>query len=710
VSPIVGLEPARPDRLTEWGERYAALPLWQRVALPVLGIALPLSAILLVRLHGPTGPVDRRAAVLAVFPPVPTTPDTALARLGQDLAVTLGANLDGVGGIRAADATTVLALAGVGDSVGTTDARRIARRLFATGAVAGTVTREGEAVRFDLEVVAAEGGRPFVRVGVNGDPEDVAALTDSLTRQLVAALWREEAPPAPRLAAVTSQWPPALRAFLDGERAMATGRWGLAAERYAAARTADTTFWLAYAREAEALGWAGRPVPPALVAVVRERRSRLPPLDLVLFEAQAAESLTTRLAWLDEAVRRHPDAGAAWFHLGDALVHDGPLVGRESREARTALERAAGLLPGLRPVWTHAAWASLLLGDTAGSARALAALPGLATFEGPTHPFETPAFLAAADRWMRGDTTDQALEELARVVAAARGAEARAWPYALTWLGFPAAQQRLSRRVASHGVPGEVALAHRAGAAAAWVVRGAWDSALAELDRLAGQGGEHAIAPYRVAVLGVLTTALDSSAALARRAAARRAAAGPARAAEIAWLDGVLAATRRDLPGLDAATAAVLATRDSVRVPLAYSLQALRQALEGDPRGAGRLLARLEWELAALPWEGGDDHPAFRAVNRQAGARWLMAAGDTVQARRMLVGWQRLATGGELAYSWMLAPNALIDLARLEVTGGAADRAREYYAQFLRRYDRPVERMQALVEEARAALAAPGIR
>jgi hypothetical protein len=43
--------------------------------------------------------------------------------------------------------------------------------------------------------------------------------------------------------------------------------------------------------------------------------------------------------------------------------------------------------------------------------------------------------------------------------------------------------------------------------------------------------------------------------------------------------------------------------------------------------------------------------------------------------------------------------------ARLEELHGDPGRAREYYLQFLRRYDQPMPAQEHLVEEARAALA-----
>ncbi len=47
------------------------------------------------------------ASVIAVFPFAPTTTDTALTRLGRDLAGTVSASLDGLGEIRTIDRMTI---------------------------------------------------------------------------------------------------------------------------------------------------------------------------------------------------------------------------------------------------------------------------------------------------------------------------------------------------------------------------------------------------------------------------------------------------------------------------------------------------------------------------------------------------------------------------------------------------------------------------
>jgi hypothetical protein len=120
--------------------------------------------------------------------------------------------------------------------------------------------------------------------------------------------------------------------------------------------------------------------------------------------------------------------------------------------------------------------------------------------------------------------------------------------------GFFAQQVALSRAAAAAGGPPEWQRMHRLLLALSWGGRGAWDSALAGMDRLAAEGPDSiaALPAYGIAVLGTWLDALAPTEALARRptaagAASRDGVPGPA---ELAWLDGVLAVARKDRAGL----------------------------------------------------------------------------------------------------------------------------------------------------------------
>jgi hypothetical protein len=168
----------------------------------------------------------------------------------------------------------------------------------------------------------------------------------------------------------------------------------------------------------------------------------------------------------------------------------------------------------------------------------------------------------------------------------------------------------------------------------------------------------------------------------------------------VAWLDGVLAARRGDRPALSAARAALRQAGPDAAL-LDRSLAAFELALGGDTRGAGQALATLEWKLAERPIFGSSRETCLMAFNRLAASRWLLAAGDTAQAARLLT-WHEAYDISSIAA--VLTPLVYLERARIEEARGQVELARAHYEQFLRRYDMPTPRHQQLVREAALAL------
>jgi hypothetical protein len=117
-------------------------------------------------------------------------------------------------------------------------------------------------------------------------------------------------------------------------------------------------------------------------------------------------------------------------------------------------------------------------------------------------------------------------------------------------------------------------------------------------------------------------------------------------------------------------------------------------------------MAALEWEEAALAAPDFASHPLVIPLNRLAAARWLASTGDAEQALRLL----RWVDGPfflhpSTIYGLMFVGLADLERGRIEEQLGHDELAGSYYRRFLRRYDRPVQRHQALVEEAKARLA-----
>jgi outer membrane receptor protein involved in Fe transport len=175
--------------------------------------------------------------------------------------------------------------------------------------------------------------------------------------------------------------------------------------------------------------------------------------------------------------------------------------------------------------------------------------------------------------------------------------------------------------------------------------------------------------------------------------------------AEVAWLDGLAAAGRRDRRALAEARAALRGSGDPGVNPLDRSLAAFDAALTGATRVAGTAMAALEWQEAALAAWDFTRHPYTIAVDRLAAARWLAATGDAERALQLLT-WVDgpYFIHPSTVYSLMLTPLVDLERGRIEEQKGRAGPARNYYREFLRRYDRPVIGHRRLVEEAKTAV------
>jgi hypothetical protein len=393
----------------------------------------------------------------------------------------------------------------------------------------------------------------------------------------------------------------------------------------------------------------------------------------------------------------------------DQLLHNGPLLGRSLAEARAGFERGLELNPNLIPVHEHLMLLALQGRDTAAAGRGLRELTRLdagptLTVDGYGNRMLQFRFLYAIER---GDSA------LTRVLAdsIARDPEPAAVPdgsyYDAYRYGFPTEQIRVSAQVVRAGGSPARRAAHGRLLALSWAQRGAWDSALVAMDRLVTSETDSAAAleSYGLAVVGAWLGAVDQREAGARRqAAVTLAQANSADRAEVAWLDGLAAAGRRDRRALAEARGALRGTGDPSVNALDRSLAAFDTELAGGSRAAGSAMAGLEWQQAALAAPDFMRHPYTIAVDRLAAARWLAATGDADQAFRLLtwVDGAYLIHPGTV-YSVMLTPLVDLERGRIEEQRGRAGSARNYYREFLRRYDRPVSGHRRLVEEAKAA-------
>jgi tRNA A-37 threonylcarbamoyl transferase component Bud32/TolB-like protein/tetratricopeptide (TPR) repeat protein len=690
AAPTVRVEAIRPRR------RWPAL-----VAIAAGVIVLVGGAALLKARSGPR--MTPSAAFIAVMPLTPASPDSALARLGRDLTVTLSANLDGVGEIRTVDALTILAQVRPSEATPSlTDAAALSRRLGAKSVLQGTLVRTGGMVRADIGLFTTDSSTAVTRVTASGSLDDVTGLTDSITWAVLRQVWRSRGSPTPSIAAVTTHSVPALRAFLEGERAITKGQFGRAEEAFGRALEADSSFWLAYRRYEFARSYNFKPVDSVIVTRYRANRQRLPERERLLIEALMPDSLSESMARLQELTRRFPDFWPAWWEYAEELTHEGGLLGHTRQEAQAALERTVALNPDLTGAWDHLLWMGIKNRDSAATRRALAA---------NARVHIDSLWLEAGQNYYRGLRL-AAYEFLAPDSAPALvdsvllETPAKLASVVLVSYGFPKAQIELSRRALRRGLVSDGEKDQRRVIATAFAAAGAWDSALAAADDVVGEdpSADGSLFRYRQAVAAAWLGAVDPTAASRRRPAGTPQ--SPAGAADIVWLDGVLAYARGDRAALEHARESLKSSPDSAAPDLVRSLSAFESYLRRDHSRAAADLGRLERERAQLH-RNDDAHPLLAGIDRLAASRWLVAAGDTAQALSLLH-WTEtvLAPHGQwILMNRMLSGPALLEQARLEDRQGHAEEARRAYAQFLGWYELAGTREQPLVREAQSALA-----
>jgi serine/threonine protein kinase/tetratricopeptide (TPR) repeat protein len=696
---------SRPATLTAARTRRVSARTWAVAAGAALALLLS-GSWLFARARRPQ--VEPSASVIAVFPFVPSSTDTALVRLGRDLALTLYANLDGVGGIQATDPQLVFDKA---DDF--PDAIALGRRLGAGSVVVGNLVWAGPDIRLDLRLVPTTGDPvPLARASFTSPADSISALTDSVTWSLLRQIWRRGEPPSPSHASLTTRSWPALRAFLEGEQLFIAGQFPEAIEAYDQAIRADSTFWLAGWRKNSAEGWTFHGSRDTTLQ--RGYGSHLAAFgerDRLLIEAELgcdALTLAECLAKKRAITERFPGDWSAWSAYADDLHHYGPLVGTTNAEMRAALLRTVELNPKLVPFWEHLAIASHGH-DSAQAARAVRAVIALGGSEqsSPTAAGWLRLPLAANGKLPRPLRDSFA----AAIASSTRWIDPAVASHYLNWYGFPAAQIEFNRRLLELA-PSEYAKYPWEGIAQAWAQRGAWDSAHVAFDRWAAVDPGDALLIYQTAVAGALLGGLDTARAAGRRTAAVRNVTGlpqdsaTARSAQarLAWADGMLAILRRDPRGLAEARARVRQSGATHGAFLERSLAGFELELQGARHAAAESLAVLD--LSATDFELVDPHDPFaRAVVHMAASRLLLEQGDTSRALKLLVWHQAMIPKSWEPYRWQVfAPLAYYEMARIKQALGRTEEAREDYRQFLRRYDMPPPAHHHHVDEANAAL------
>ena len=291
-----------------------------------------------------------------------------LAYLGEGLVDLLSTGLDGIGGLRSVDPNAVIGRAG-GVAPTLDEAQRLTARFGAGHFVLGRVTDTGVGFRLDASLYRADGSEE-TRAQVDvPSPDALLPALDALARQIVADRLDDAGRSLSGLAARTTGSSGALRAYLDGERAMRATQFGAARNAFMRAVEADSSFALAWYRLARAAGWVGA---DSLNHAAAMRAVALADA----LPDRTREALAGYQAFREgrpEDAERHyrsslalaPDNAETWQLLGELLFHYNPYRGRPAQEAREALERARSYAPDNRELLPHLIEFAARRGDVA---------------------------------------------------------------------------------------------------------------------------------------------------------------------------------------------------------------------------------------------------------------------------------------------------------------------------------------------------------
>ncbi len=327
-----------------------------------------------MRSRGSTEALDPN--LVAVLPFRVAAADTTLAFLGEGMLDLLAARLTDRAGPRAVDPRSLLSVwhreAGeAAERVTDAQASMIARgfgagRLISGGIVAGP---QGLVVRASLLSVPDAAVRASATV--EGPRDSLSHMVDRLVGQLLA-LEAGESPS--QLASLTSTSLPALRAYLDGQRAYRGGQYEDAVTAYRRALAIDSTFALAGIGLRNAAGWTAFQQDAMAEGLARAWafRDRLSYLDRTYLTALAGphypapSSIADQLVAWERVVHESPDRALAWWELGEVLFHWSPLVGLDAgpQRARAAFQRAFELDSTFTPGLEHLYDLASVAGDT----------------------------------------------------------------------------------------------------------------------------------------------------------------------------------------------------------------------------------------------------------------------------------------------------------------------------------------------------------
>ena len=688
-----------------------------RVTLAVAAVVLAAAGALAwgsrTRTNAPAPGLVAAGADLIAVMPLSAVSDSSLARLGQDLVVTLSANLDGVGSLHTVDAVTLLMRARNAQSpLLLADARELARDLGARSVLTGTLINQGDRVRASVALHRVGSDSMIASATALASPSDIATITDSLTWGILQQVWRRGRAPSPVLAGITTRSVEALRAFLDGERDFQRLAADSALADYRRAFEIDSNFVQAYLRYYFTNGWMVRTVDTTVERRLMALAHRLPERERRYLEtSQLRGPLPERLARWKALADRYPDYPPILMAAADPIVHSGPYHGIPVSDAEPLLDRLEELVPEHGDTRFHQALVTLATGtdDSIAVAAANAARVMVAPWQ---TLLELTARLHEARASGRPFPSVETTLPVARVVAeASRRRSGPVFYSVLATLGldpsFAGYRLRVLERVRSAGIySGELDPVSTLSEGPLRMSRGDWAGGLGALRRTEGSQLAYGdrMTSARLAALGAWLGAVDTAAAdsaLQRVRALPSADMTPLDRVELQWVDGLLGVMRGDAARVQRVRQELAADTSVRSSNAARSIAGLWLSRTDQEAGADSLRASSEDAMRT-----GGVLVSVMAIDRLVVGRALRRRGTPAEAERFLM-WPDAATNVVRNMTVRFALGSLVNYERGVAHDEAGNRAAAVYRlrRFVEAYDQPPPAHRALVDDARRRIA-----
>jgi hypothetical protein len=581
----------------------------------------------------------------------------------------------------------------------------------------GSLVRTGDEVSFDVNLLSSDDLGAVAQASFAAGADDPRVLADSITWQILGQLWTAGEAPVEYYDHLIGRPFPAVRDFLLAESFYTRG-WEMdkAVRALERAFKADTTMWAASIMYDYLMGEYGDgPGMPEVDSTVRQahlRHIEEAPTPYREF-AEATRLLREggyeeHLQLYEAVLAEHPTFWPVLMDYGDSLFGWGYLYGYSADDVIRAHLECVDANPHVQECWIKLFIFSMGR-DAAAFQRAYeyfdANLEQMTrVLSGDWYSLKAHQFFRLFMAYEEGSPPAALLDSVTRGLDWLRiGTNS---PYVIWHAGAPRIFHDLHRRRTELDIDVEIPPDHIYWKAYGWAMRGTWDSTLVALDRYTRESSDD-LAPLLAFKLTATGEWLGGfPAATSDRYLPRAAAVADGiedseeRAIEQAMLHyagGIAAASRQDADALRHADRQLSRidnreARAAQRALAAYELQI---------RG---YVAEAADSLYEVTWRGPPWRKHMVSINRLNASRWLLAAGDTARATKLLSSCQRASFFlPEFYESLLLAGHCYLELARIEEARGRDGLARKYYWQFLKRYDSPVESQREMVEEARAA-------